>query len=1103
MLENESKRQESESYGLEFPVTFTGKEAVDIVIELTKLDHRRHALSIARSLEKQLLFFGGGVDVLFDSNNDQYFFSESALAYIPGQTEFPDVPTGVFPYSAKCYSYGCLPGSASCYSYLCPNRRSINSVLERKNSDASTLGSQEKVWANSVPASVLASASKKERTRQEIIFEVIKTEYNFVRDLELLEEIFITPLRASDIIAPERQEPLIEDIFLNYNEILDLNRALLEALRVRQEEQPLVESIGDVLLPHFVGFEEAYARYIPRIAISEYVYTKESKQNPRFRQFLDDCTRHPEARRLGLRHFLSQPYQRLPRYPLLLSQVVSKTEDGVLDKEISQQALDVSTEINKRVNACMSDGALHVRLLTIQDKITWKSKEHNQDLKLSERSRRLHFDCLARRKNGFEVQQQEYRIFVFDHMLLVTKEKRDKQGEKDDLIYQVALNPIPFELLNVWADDGKPTSLATKEPPSKRRSAAIGYSSHGDALAAIMTPADLTNAISRPAAAQESKSPNAVPVTIEHRGRRGGVYVLTMTQKDRDEFIEHVKTAKDLRKRVVSDNLFQTNLITAMSAQPATSTLSSCLDGKRVTCTAPYLNVLDLKKRLVVGTEDGVFVGMEDDPTSFRLAIGEVNVSQISVLEAYHMLLVLSGKVLKAYNISCLEPNAEKSLMIGQQVGKSVQYFTVGEYDGKTLLAVMRKKGSNESQFSVYEPVENAVLAGHHHRGLSLGFGKSNKSEWFKSQHEFYVASDSSQLLMFSKMVCVVCPKGFELLHLEDLTETQIFPPKGDPDFAFLAKRPDSSPVSMFKLTGDEFLMCYTDFAFTMTKAGGLSQKAFIEWEGRPESFALVHPYIIAVENDLIEIRHIETGALEQLIQGDNIRLLYSDVDLLGKNVIHMLMSESKKGDTRQIVKLSKTPPAPKTIMEPIRYQPRTSFTSQSDLFSNASRRSSTAPRTPLSPSFPTPTSPFPSHHAPAIPVRPPSQLVHSPYTVEFSPPTSGIQPGFDAHPMHMGMPVPQNYVPNSPYPTPKFSSGPLPSSRPPPSPSYAHKRLSGTLLTLYPVQEAPEQPSENPYASGHSQGYPQVLPLATPTPTPGPPVQPVVPVQMVKSPFF
>lgn len=334
-------------------------------------------------------------------------------------------------------------------------------------------------------------------------------------------------------------------------------------------------------------------------------------------------------------------------------------------------------------------------------------------------------------------------------------------------------------------------------------------------MAAIMAPVDVSNASSRPSV-MDPKNPNAAPVTIEHRGRRGGLYVLTMVQKDRDEFVEHIKAAKDLRKRVLSGNqLFQTNFITEMSVQPPSSSsskssLSSCLDGKRVTCTAPYLNVLDLKKRVVIGTENGVYVGMEDDPASFRLAVDDVNATQISVLEAYHMLLILSGKVLKAYNISCLEPHAEKSLQVGQQVGKSVQYFTVGEYDGKTLLAVMRKKGSSESQFSVYEPVENAVLAGHHHRGLSLSFGKSNKSEWFRSLYEFYVASDSSQLIMFSKMVCVVCPKGFELLSLDNLKETQIFPAKGDPDFAFLAKKADSTPVNMFKISSDEFFLCYT-----------------------------------------------------------------------------------------------------------------------------------------------------------------------------------------------------------------------------------------------------------------------------------------------------
>jgi len=94
------------------------------VVELTKLDDRRHGLAVVQSLEAQQLFIGGG-DKLFDSNNDQYFFTDTTLSYIPGQSEFPAVPTGVFAYSTKCYSYGCVPGDATCYSYLCPNRSNI------------------------------------------------------------------------------------------------------------------------------------------------------------------------------------------------------------------------------------------------------------------------------------------------------------------------------------------------------------------------------------------------------------------------------------------------------------------------------------------------------------------------------------------------------------------------------------------------------------------------------------------------------------------------------------------------------------------------------------------------------------------------------------------------------------------------------------------------------------------------------------------------------------------------------------------------------------------------------------------------------------------
>ncbi|KAF9087415.1 RHO1 GDP-GTP exchange protein 2 [Mortierella sp. AD031] len=944
MLQNEAKRLDSVKYGLDFPCTFTGKETVDVIVELTKVEDRQHALAIARALEEQQLFFGGGT--LYDSNNDLYFFTENTLAYIPGKTEFPTVPVGVFPHSSPCYSYDCQPGRPPCYSYLCPNRQNISSMLGRANSDMSTVSTQEKVWANSVPPSVVAAASKKERNRQEAIFEVINTEHNYIRDLELMEEIFITPLMEGNIVSPEKLETLIEDVFLNFKEILALNKLLLADLRARQEQQPLVESIGDVFLPHIAGFEQAYSRYIPRIALSEFAYKKEAAQNPGFKAFLDACTRHPEARRLGLRHFVGQPYQRIPRYPLLLSEIVKRTDESVLDRTTVQEVIKVCTELGKRIDSCMPEGNRQLRLLNIQDKIIWKSGEVHQDLKLTEKGRKFHFEALVKRRSNLDVQMIELRLFLFDHMLIMTKEKRDKMGDKDkeSMLYQVSKKPIPLELVQVWADDGKPLPVTNgrEAVPGRKLNNSTKSTGSGHRHSAFIAPHEYRVGF------QETK--HVAPVTIEHRGRRGGIYTIYMTASDRDEFLEQMESVQARRQEAVSgSHLFKMQLITHYNAAPplpSSHLVFNPMDGRRTTCSTPYLNVLDGKRRVVIGTEEGVYVGMEDDPNSFRLALRELNVSQVSVLESYHMLLVLTGKVLKAFNLSCLDFNSDKSLQVGQQLGKSVQFFSAGTCAGKTLVITMKRKNGGESHFSAYEPVENAVLGGQHRGGFSLGF-KSSKLDWFKLYREFYVGTDSSQLQMLAKMVCVVCPKGFEIVILENLNNTQEFPSKHDPDFAFLEGRPGSVPVSMFKINSDEFLMCYTDFAFTMTKKGELAKKELIEWEGRPESFALAPPYIIAFEAGFIEIRHIETGALEQIILGNNIRRLYSNAEIKkepNNAVIQVVMSDPNNAENRQIVKMVRVP---HPIKQPIEYQPKSPY------IPNYSRSSYQQPQQP---------SPTPSH---------------------------------------------------------------------------------------------------------------------------------------------
>ncbi|KAG2178384.1 hypothetical protein INT44_001536, partial [Umbelopsis vinacea] len=65
------------------------------------------------------------------------------------------------------------------------------------------------------------------------------------------------------------------------------------------------------------------------------------------------------------------------------------------------------------------------------------------------------------------------------------------------------------------------------------------------------------------------------------------------------------------------------------------------------------------------------------------------------------------------------------------------------------------------------------------------------------------------------------------------------------------------------------------EYAFYIDGKGRRKRPGFlIEWEGQPESFAFSYPYVLAFEPNFIEIRHMLTGALEQIISGIDIQSL-------------------------------------------------------------------------------------------------------------------------------------------------------------------------------------------------------------------------------------
>lgn len=123
-----------------------------------------------------------------------------------------------------------------------------------------------------------------------IIHKLLSKEEQYVRDLDLVESVFIKPLRkASPPVIPHSQlEDFIDEVFGNILDLRECNRRLLEVMAVRQREQaPIIQRIGDIFLDAATEFRLAYPIYVGHHPIAEKRVRDELESNPSFRLFIE------------------------------------------------------------------------------------------------------------------------------------------------------------------------------------------------------------------------------------------------------------------------------------------------------------------------------------------------------------------------------------------------------------------------------------------------------------------------------------------------------------------------------------------------------------------------------------------------------------------------------------------------------------------------------------------------------------------------------------------------------------------------------------------------------------------------------------------------
>ncbi|KAI1791833.1 CNH-domain-containing protein [Ganoderma leucocontextum] len=879
--------------GLTYKEAFDGREAVDTIAYIIKTTDRNLALLLGRALDAQKFFHAVTYDHrLRDSSHDLYQFRtklpspfvSGELANIPhgheheellkalgtpqpliggadgssrpaspvpsvtaspvtrpragsvGSDDVP-LPTGVFTLLTDCYSPTCTRDQL-CYSIACPRRleqqRRLNMKPQRelkKQISKESLGELVEagtLWIHSVPAEVVASVSDTEKKRQEAINEVMYTERDFVRDMEYLRDLWMKPLRESDTIPEVRRQDFLEQVFWNINDIIAVNIRLRDALNKRQKSYAVVEQIGDVLLeavPHFHPFVSYGAHQL----YGKYEFEKEKSANPTFARFVEATERRPESRKLELNGYLTKPTTRLARYPLLLEAVLKHTPEDNPDKVALPKAIEIVREFLKAVNAETGKAENRFNLLQLDQQLVFRAGEQ-VDLRLKEEGRELIYKGALGKRGNAQGDSGDLMVFLFDHALLMVKPK-----SKVDQ-YKVYRRPIPLELLLVSAPD----DYATTKPVNARQRQLVKNSPH----APVVPVRDTKGGFS---------------LTFVHLGRK--YYQITLwasTYVSQRKWVENIQKQQDaMRER---SNVFET----------VTLSEGFFVGVTRVNCAAPF----NQGRKAVYGTDDGVYLSnlMERNREPVKV-LALKDVAQLDVLEEYQLLIVLSERQVITFPLDALDPMDPLSgLKRAKRIASHISFFKAGVCLGKTLVCVV-KSSPLSSTIKTLEPIDQNVRGRAKPTFKKLLQGGNDTLRVFK---EFYIPLQSSSIHFLKTKLCVGCTNGFEIVDLETLDTQGLLDP-ADASLEFVHKRENLKPLAIYRIE-NEFLLCYDEFAFYVNKTGWRSRKEFmVYWEGSPTGFALHYPYVLAFEPTFVEIRHVETGSMSQIIQGNNLRCVFAD----------------------------------------------------------------------------------------------------------------------------------------------------------------------------------------------------------------------------------
>ena len=158
--------------------------------------------------------------------------------------------------------------------------------------------------------------------------------------------------------------------------------------------------------------------------------------------------------------------------------------------------------------------------------------------------------------------------------------------------------------------------------------------------------------------------------------------------------------------------------------------------------------------------------------------------------------------------------------------------------------------------------------------GEKSRFARTGITELFREYDGFYTPAECYGMNLFHTYISLSTSKGFEVLTLDKKQPTSIPDLKQSHVSSIASRLAEQNPLGMFRLSDQEFLLCYNECAVYVNKHGDISRSVIMSFVGKARSAAFYGPYVLLFDQDFLEIRNAQNGRLRQVISGRDIKCL-------------------------------------------------------------------------------------------------------------------------------------------------------------------------------------------------------------------------------------